>query len=161
AWKKSLKRDTARPRPWAKSCGGFLQARRSRGHQLAHPSARGKGAQRNPWAAGSWGLAVLCAGPGPRGVVSRGPRRWRHTGLAASETKRAKSQTELAEASLKKAVKARADEKTQRELADQRLYDAQMTLAQRNWEDGDVELLQRGRDEQLPANQGGTDRRGF
>ena len=36
-----------------------------------------------------------------------------------------------------------------------------MNLVQRYWEDYNGELLQQGLDEQLPANQGGIDRRGF
>ena len=47
------------------------------------------------------------------------------------------------------------------ELAEQRLYDVRMNLVQRYWEDYNGELLQQGLDEQLPANQGGIDRRGF
>ena len=36
-----------------------------------------------------------------------------------------------------------------------------MNLVQRYWEDYNGRLLLRGLDEQLPANQGGIDRRGF
>ena len=36
-----------------------------------------------------------------------------------------------------------------------------MNFVQRYWEDYNGELLQQGLDEQLPANQGGIDRRGF
>jgi WD40 repeat protein len=46
-------------------------------------------------------------------------------------------------------------------LAEQRLYDARMNLAQRYWEDSPGVLLRQSLDEQLPANQGGIDRRGF
>jgi WD40 repeat protein len=46
-------------------------------------------------------------------------------------------------------------------LAEQRLYDVRMNLVQRHWEDYDGELLKQGIIEQLPANQGGIDRRGF
>ncbi len=49
----------------------------------------------------------------------------------------------------------------QTELAEQRLYDVRMNFVQRNWEDYQGDLLQQGLDEQLPANQGGIDRRGF
>ena len=46
-------------------------------------------------------------------------------------------------------------------LAEQRLYDVRMNLVQRYWEDNNNELLRQGLDEQLPAKQGGIDRRGF
>jgi eukaryotic-like serine/threonine-protein kinase len=59
------------------------------------------------------------------------------------------------------ALKARAKEREQTELAEQRLYDVRMNLVQRYWEDYHGVLLQQGLDEQLPANQGGIDRRGF
>ena len=36
-----------------------------------------------------------------------------------------------------------------------------MNIVQRYWEDANIELLQQGLAEQLPANQGGIDRRGF
>ena len=36
-----------------------------------------------------------------------------------------------------------------------------MNNVQRYWEDANIELLQQGLVEQLPANQGGIDRRGF
>jgi WD40 repeat protein len=48
-----------------------------------------------------------------------------------------------------------------RGAAEQRLYDARMNLVQRDWEDYNGAPLQQGLDEQLPANQGGIDRRGF
>jgi len=59
------------------------------------------------------------------------------------------------------ALKARAEEREQTELAEQRLYDVRMTLLQRYWEDYRGDLLQRALDEQLRASQGGIDRRGF
>jgi WD40 repeat protein len=59
------------------------------------------------------------------------------------------------------ARQAQAQEREQTELAEQRLYDARMNLVQRYWEDSDIELLQQGLDEQLPANRRGIDRRGF
>jgi hypothetical protein len=46
-------------------------------------------------------------------------------------------------------------------LAEQRLYDVRMNLVQRYWEDYEGDLIQQGLIEQLPANQGGIDRRGF
>jgi hypothetical protein len=59
------------------------------------------------------------------------------------------------------AVEAQAKAKEQADLAEQRLYDFRMKLVQQYWEDYDGEPLQQGLDEQLPANSGGTDRRGF
>ena len=59
------------------------------------------------------------------------------------------------------AVKAQAKERAQTELAEQRLYDVRMTLVQRYWEDSNGDLLHQGLDEQLPASEGGVDRRGF
>ena len=77
-----------------------------------------------------------------------GPRRRR------ARDDRAKAQTELAERESQRA-------KAQTELAEQRLYDVRMNFVQRNWEDYHGNLLLHGLDEQLPANQGGVDRRGF
>jgi eukaryotic-like serine/threonine-protein kinase len=51
--------------------------------------------------------------------------------------------------------------KAQTEVAAQRLYDVRMNLVQRYWEDYHRQLFQQGLVEQLPANQGGIDRRGF
>jgi WD40 repeat protein/Flp pilus assembly protein TadD len=59
------------------------------------------------------------------------------------------------------ALEAQAKEREQTELAGQRLYDARMNLVQQHWEDSNGPLVQQGLDEQLPANQGGIDRRGF
>jgi hypothetical protein len=59
------------------------------------------------------------------------------------------------------ALMARAKEREQTELAEQRLYAVRMNLIQRYWEDYHYDLLQQGLDEQLPANQDGIDRRGF
>jgi tRNA A-37 threonylcarbamoyl transferase component Bud32 len=59
------------------------------------------------------------------------------------------------------AHKARAKEREQTELAEQRLYAVRMNLIQGYWEDYHYDLLQQGLDEQLPANQDGIDRRGF
>ena len=56
---------------------------------------------------------------------------------------------------------ARAKEREQTEFAEQRLYIARMNVVQRYWEDYDGDIMQQGLDEQLPANQGGIDRRDF
>ncbi len=72
-----------------------------------------------------------------------------------------REQTELARQRLQDAVKAQAKEKAQTELAEQRLYDVRMNLVQHYWEDYNGQFMQQGLDEQLPANHGGIDRRGF
>jgi WD40 repeat protein len=139
----------------------FLSGQPILARPLSSSERAWKWVRRKPVVSSLAALIVLVSALGLGGVIAQ----WREAVIARqvaeSETIRAKSQTELAEASLKGAVNARAEEKKQRELADQRLYDARMTLVQRNWEDGDAELVQQGLDEQLPANQGGIDRRGF
>ena len=85
-----------------------------------------------------WREAVLARDDAERGNVETGPRP--RPSWPERESERAKAQTELAE---------------------QRLYDVRMNLVQRYWEDYNGDLLQQGLDEQLPANQGGIDRRGF
>ncbi|MGO9469030.1 MAG: protein kinase domain-containing protein, partial [Isosphaeraceae bacterium] len=77
------------------------------------------------------------------------------------QTELAKEQTELAGQRLRESLQAQAKERAQTELAQQRLYDARMNLIERYWEDYNGELLQQGLVEQLPADQGGTDRRRF
>jgi eukaryotic-like serine/threonine-protein kinase len=59
------------------------------------------------------------------------------------------------------ALAARHVAEAQTELAEQRLYDARMNLVQRSWEGNNLGLFEQGLAEQLPANQGGIDRRGF
>ena len=59
------------------------------------------------------------------------------------------------------AVKAREKEREQTTLAELRLYDSRMNLLPRYWESQNAELLQQELLDQLPANQGGVDRRGF
>ena len=83
--------------------------------------------------------------------------------LQVANTARAKEreQTVLATQRLQDALAARAKEREQTELAEQRLYDVRMNLVQRYWEDYHRVLFQQGLVEQLPANQGGIDRRGF
>ncbi|MFO0888277.1 MAG: protein kinase [Isosphaeraceae bacterium] len=59
------------------------------------------------------------------------------------------------------ATRALEESRRQTELAKRMLYDVRMGLVQRAWEDDEhwqfIELME----EQLPANQGGADRRGF
>jgi WD40 repeat protein len=49
----------------------------------------------------------------------------------------------------------------QTELSEQRLYDARMNLVQQYWEVDNLQFFRQGLNEQLPAKQGGIDRRGF
>ncbi len=115
--------------------------------------ARLNGRGAGPAIAGLLGLVALVAAVGLGGVLWH----WRQAVLAVvaeRESKRAKAQTELAERESERA-------KAQTELAEQRLYDVRMNFVQRNWEDYHGNLLLRGLDEQLPANQRGVDRRGF
>jgi WD40 repeat protein len=113
-----------------------------------------KWARRRPAIAGLLGLVALVAAVGLGGVLWQ----WREAvlarGFAEREWIRAEAQTELAERESERA-------KAQTELAEQRLYDVRMNVVQRNWEDYHGNLLLRGLDVQLPAKQGGVDRRGF
>ena len=59
------------------------------------------------------------------------------------------------------ALMARQKEKEQTELSEQRLYDVRMSQVQHYWEDRNLGLLSQELADQLPANQGGNDRRGF
>ena len=68
----------------------------------------------------------------------------------------------------REAVVARIDAQAQAkvardeaELANRRLYDVKMKVAQRAWEDWNSTLLVRSLDDQRPQNQKGVDRRGF
>ena len=74
------------------------------------------------------------------------------------KTEAALDQAKTALAAERKALSA---EREQTELAQQRLYDVRMNSVQRNWEEYNDRLFRQGLEEQLPANQGGIDRRGF
>ncbi len=97
----------------------------------------------------------------PVGPAERALKWVRRRPVIANAQAKEREQTELALQRLHDTLKAQAEEKKQTELAEQRLYDVRMTLVQRHWEDYNGELLQQGVAEQLPANQGGIDRRGF
>src|SRR5262249_15123837 len=120
-----------------------------------------KWARRRPAIAALLGSVVMVTALGLGGVLSQ----WREAvlarGVAERESVRANAQTELAEQRLEEALRARAKEREQTQLAEQRLYVAGMNLVQRYWEDYHGALLQQRLDEQLPANHGGVDRRGF
>jgi hypothetical protein len=120
-----------------------------------------KWARRRPAIAALMGLVVLVTALGLGGVLWQ----WREAVLARHDAERASgramAQTELAEQRLQDALKAQAKERKQTELAEQRLYDVRMNQIQRYWDDYNGELLQQGLVDQLPANQGGIDRRGF
>ncbi len=120
-----------------------------------------KWARRRPAIASLMGLVALVTAVGLGGVVWQ----WRQAVLARGDAERhaerAQAQTALAEERLQDSVEARAKEAEQTQLAEQRLYIARMNLVERSSEDYNGALLQQGLDEQLPANQGGSDRRGF
>jgi WD40 repeat protein len=120
-----------------------------------------KWARRRPAIASLLGLVALVTALGLGGVLWQ----WRQAVLARGDAERqaerAKAQTALAEERLQDSVMARAKEAEQTQLAEQRLYIARMNLVQRCWEDYNGALIQQGLDEQLPASEGGSDRRGF
>ncbi len=99
-----------------------------------------KWVKRRPAIASLMGLVALVAAFGLGGVLWQ----WRQAVLARGNAER-------------HADRALA----QTTLAEQRLYDVRMSFVQRNWEDYHGNLLLDGLDEQLPAKQGGVDRRGF
>jgi WD40 repeat protein/tRNA A-37 threonylcarbamoyl transferase component Bud32 len=106
-----------------------------------------KWAWRRPAIASLMGLVALVAALGLGGVLWQ----WRVAVRARN----------LAQAREQDAVTAHAHEREQTKLAEQRLYDVRMNLAQRYWDDANGGLLQQALNEQLPANQRGADRRGF
>jgi WD40 repeat protein len=99
-----------------------------------------KWARRRPVIAALSAAVVVIALLGLSGILWQWHEAVLARGVAERESERAKAQTELAQ---------------------RRLYDVQMTLVQRNWEDYNGALLQQGLDDLLPVNQGGIDRRGF
>jgi YD repeat-containing protein len=99
-----------------------------------------KWARRRPAIAALLGLVTLVTALGLGGVLWQ----WREAVLARRDAERESGRA-----------------KAQTALAEQRLYDVRMNLVQRNWDDYQGQFLQQGLDEQLPANQGGIDRRGF
>jgi WD40 repeat protein len=113
-----------------------------------------KWARRRRGIAALLGLVALVTALGLGGVLWQWREAVRARGVAERESGRAKAQTELA---YRESRRARA----QTDLAEQRLYDVRMNLAQRNWEDYHGNLLLHALEQQLPANQGGVDRRGF
>ena len=124
--------------------------------------AGGKWARRRPAIAALLGLVALVTALGLGGVLWQ----WRAAARAcppetrSGQSRRAEAQTDWP-SNVCETAEGQAKEKKQTELAEQRLYDVRMNLVQRYWEDYNGELLQQGLDEQLPANQGGIDRRGF
>jgi WD40 repeat protein len=106
-----------------------------------------KWARRRPAIAALSGLVALVTALGLAGVLWQ----WRV----------AVTQSELAKRRLEDALEARAQEKKQIELAEQRLYDDRMNLLQRYWENDNDALMQQGLIEQIPNDTRGVDRRGF
>jgi len=139
---------------------------------LARPVTRSeravKWARRKPAIAALLGLVALVTALGLGGVLWQWRQAVAARNVADQETRNAKDQANLAErrrveaeTRRREAEQARAKEREQTELAEKRLYDVRMNFVQRNWEDYDGKLFQQGLDDQLPANQGGIDRRGF
>ena len=127
-----------------------------------------KWVRRRPVIAGLLGLVAVVTALGLGGVLWQWRAAVRARNFADQESLNAKNQANLAErrrveaeTRRREAEQARAKEREQTELAEQRLYDVRMNFVQRYWEDYDGKLFQQGLDEQLPANQGGIDRRGF
>ncbi|MGO9916157.1 MAG: protein kinase domain-containing protein, partial [Isosphaeraceae bacterium] len=169
---KCLEKEPGKRYAGAADLGGDLRRFLAGEPILARPVTRWehaiKWARRRPAISSLLGLVVLVTALGLGAVLWQ----WRAAVLARSvaereseranqEGERAKAQTALAEERLRAAVEARAKERKQTQLAEQRLYDARMNLVQRYWEDYYGAVMQQGLDEQLPANQGGIDRRGF
>jgi tRNA A-37 threonylcarbamoyl transferase component Bud32 len=121
---------------------------------IGRPERAWRWCRRSPALAGLVGtLALVLLSPAIAGAIIA----WREAGLRRIADER----TQAALISEQAARDAQAKEREQTELAEQRLYDVRMNLVQRYWEDHLGELLQQGLEEQLPANQGGIDRRGF
>jgi WD40 repeat protein/tRNA A-37 threonylcarbamoyl transferase component Bud32 len=163
---KCLEKDPARRYASAEVLAGDLSRYLAGEPILARPVGMAERAvmwaRRSPAIAGLLGLVALVSALGLGGVLWQ----WRTAVVARRDaeqaSRRATSQTELAEERLQDSLRARATERQQTELAEQRLYDARMNVVQSQWEDycyGDI--MRRGLDAQLPANQGGIDRRGF
>ncbi len=120
-----------------------------------------KWVRRSPVVASLLALVAVVSALGLGGVLWQ----WRAAVLARRfaerESDRAIAQTKLADQRLQDSLAAQANERKQTRLAEQRLYDVQMNAVQPLWEDYQRDLFQQALDEQLPANQGGVDRRGF
>ncbi len=163
---KCLEKDPARRYASAEVLAGDLSRYLAGEPILARPVGMAERAvmwaRRRPAIAGLLGLVALISVLGLGGVLWQ----WREAVIARRdaerESGRAKSQTELAEERLQDSLRARAKEREQTELAEQRLYDARMNLVQSQWEDYCYGYnMRNGLDAQLPANQGGIDRRRF
>ena len=113
-----------------------------------------KWARRKPAIAALMGLVALVAAFGLGGVLWQ----WR-AAVKARNVAQAREQ-DARDAQAKERVQTELA-KQQTELAEQRLYDVRMNFVQRYWEDYNGNLFRQALDEQLPANQGGIDRRGF
>jgi len=127
-----------------------------------------KWVRRRPVIAALSALVVVTGLLGLSGIIWQWRAAVRARNFADQESQNAKEQANLAEQRRveaedrrQEAEQARAKEREQTKLAEQRLYDVQMNFVQHYWEDYNGEHLQQGLDEQLPAKQGGIDRRGF
>ena len=148
---KCLEKDPGKRYSTAAALGGDLRRYLEGNPILARPVTAAeravKWARRRPAIAALWGLVAVISTAGLGGVLWQ----WREAVRARND----------ALARTQDALDAQAKERRQAELAQQRLYDVRMNFVQRDWEDYHGDLMLRALDEQLPANQGGIDRRGF
>jgi WD40 repeat protein len=113
-----------------------------------------KWARRRPAIAALTGLVAVVAALGLGGVLWQ----WR---AAVRARNIAENRRIEADDRRKEAEQARASEREQTALAEQRLYDVRMNLVQRYWEDYNGALFLRNLYEELPSSPGAADRRGF
>jgi eukaryotic-like serine/threonine-protein kinase len=169
---KCLEKEPGKRYPSAAALGEDLRRYLAGEPIVARPVTRSeravKWARRKPAIAALLGLVALVTALGLGGVLWQWRQAVAARNVADQETRNAKDQANLAErrrveaeTRRREAEQARAKEREQTELAEKRLYDVRMNFVQRNWEDYDGKLFQQGLDDQLPANQGGIDRRGF
>ncbi len=141
---KCLEKDPGRRYPSAAALGEDLRRYLAGEPISARPVTRleraVKWARRRPAIAALLGIVTLVTALGLGGVLWQWGEAVLARGIAERESERAKAQSELAE---------------------RRLYDVRMNLVQRYWEDYRGDLVHDGLAEQLPANHGGIDRRGF
>ncbi len=155
---KCLEKDPARRYPGAAALEEDLRRFLAGEPILARPVTGAeraiKWARRRPAIATLAGLVALVTALGLGGVLWQ----WR---AAVQARDIAESRRIEADGRRREAEQARAREREQTELAEQRLYDVRMNLVQRYWEDYNGALFLRNLYEELPARPDAADRRGF
>jgi hypothetical protein len=162
---KCLEKEPGKRYPSAVALGEDLRRYLNGEPILVRPVARFgraiKWARRRPAIAALLGLVALVTALGLSGVLWQ----WRAAVRARNDAQARERDARTAQA---EAVSARHDAeresaraRAQTELAEQRLYDVQMNLVQRCWEDYDGALVVRALRQQIPVNSGDPDRRGF